>query len=89
MTKDGTSIIAIHVDDMLACASSDKEMLRLKTDLESFFEIKDLGDVHWLLRVTITRDWKARTISFSQAVCILIPSWPTSKCKMVTWSIPH
>jgi hypothetical protein len=65
-TKDGTSIVAIHMDDMLACASSEKEMQKLKGDLESVFEIKDLGDVHWLLGVSITRNRKARTISLSQ-----------------------
>jgi Reverse transcriptase (RNA-dependent DNA polymerase) len=62
----GTSIVAIHVDNMLACASSEGEMRQLKMDLESLFEIKDLGDVHWLLGVAITCDRTARTDSLSQ-----------------------
>jgi hypothetical protein len=40
-------------------ASSEKEMQMLKGDLESLFEIKDLGDVHWLLGVAITCHRKA------------------------------
>jgi Reverse transcriptase (RNA-dependent DNA polymerase) len=66
-TNGDSSIVAIHVDDMLACTSSEREMKKLKTDLESLFEIKDLGDVHWLLGIAITRDRKARIVSFSQA----------------------
>jgi Reverse transcriptase (RNA-dependent DNA polymerase) len=66
-TNGNSSIVAVHVDDMLACASSELEMNRLKTDLESLFEIKDLGDVHWLLGVAITCDRKSRTVSLSQA----------------------
>jgi Reverse transcriptase (RNA-dependent DNA polymerase) len=66
-TNKDSSIVAIHVDDMLACTSSEKEMERLKTDLESVFEIKDLGDIHWLLGVSITHDCKTRTVSLSQA----------------------
>ena len=69
-TKEGSSIVAIHVDDMLAGASTEQEMDSLKRDLEGPFEIKDLGDVHWLLGVAVTRDRKARTVSLSQATYI-------------------
>jgi len=44
--EDGTSTVAIHVDDMLAAVSSKKEMQKLKEDLKSLFEITYLGDVH-------------------------------------------
>ena len=39
-TKDGTSIVAIYVDDTVACTSSKQEMKRLKKNLESAFKIK-------------------------------------------------
>ena len=55
-TKRSTSFIAIHVDDMLACASSEQEIDTLKRDLEGPFKIKDLGNVHWLLGVAITQN---------------------------------
>jgi Reverse transcriptase (RNA-dependent DNA polymerase) len=67
-TSNGnSSIVAVHVDDMLACTNSEMEMKRLKNDLESLFEIKDLGDIHWLLGVAIMWDREARTVSLSQA----------------------
>lgn len=69
-TGKGSSMVAIHVDDMLACASTEEEMESLKSDLQGPFEIKDLGDVHWLLGVAITRDRKTRTVSLSQAAYI-------------------
>ena len=69
-TDKGSSIVAIHVDDMLAGASTEQEMNSLKRDLEGPFEIKDLGDVHWLLGVAVTCDRKTRTVSLSQATYI-------------------
>jgi transposase InsO family protein len=69
-TDKGTSFVAIHVDDMLASASSEQEMDTLKEDLQSVFEIKDLGDVHWLLGVAITRDRQKHTVSLSQAAYV-------------------
>lgn len=69
-TDKGTSIVAIHVDDMLASASSEQEMDALKKDLQSLFEIKDLGDVHWLLGVAITRDQQSHTVTLSQAAYV-------------------
>src|SRR6266481_4334026 len=69
-TKDGTSIVAIYVDDMVACASSKQEMKRLRKDLESTFKIKDLGGVHWVLGIAVTCDRGMRTIALSQATYI-------------------
>src|SRR5882724_747410 len=64
--KNGTSIVAIHVDDMLGCMSSKREMRQLKRDLESVFEIKDMGKAHWLLGVSILHNRISRMISLSQ-----------------------
>ena len=45
---------------------STHKQARIKSDLEDTFEIKDLGDVHWLLGVKITWDRKSQTVSLSQ-----------------------
>ena len=45
-------------------------MKQLKTDLESVFEIKDMGDAHWLLGVSITCGKALRTVSLSQTAYI-------------------
>ena len=66
----GSSIIAIHVDDMVAAASTKDEMAMLKQDLGRLFDLVDLGEVTWLLGVAVTRDRDARTISLCQAAYI-------------------
>jgi len=52
-TDLGTSIVATHVDDMLATASTVSEMVRLKADLRKYFELVDLGPAHCLLGMNI------------------------------------
>jgi hypothetical protein len=48
-TQHGTSIVAVHVDDVAAAASSKEEMACLKRDLGKMFDLVDLGEVQWLL----------------------------------------
>ena len=69
-TKDETSIVAIHVDNILGCTSSKQEMKWLKKDLEGVFKIKDMGKAHWLLRVSISCDGDSRTMSLSQTAYV-------------------
>ncbi len=70
VTDMGESITAIHVDDMLAAASNVGEMNRLVSDLREVFDIMDLGDVCWLLGISITRNRPAQTVSLSQKAYI-------------------
>jgi len=69
-TTSGSSIVAIHVDDMAVAASNKAEMARLKEQLGKFFGLVDLGELKWLLGVAVTRNRRARTISLSQAAYI-------------------
>jgi hypothetical protein len=52
-TENGTSIMAIQVDNMVAAASLMKEMKSLKEDLGHVFNLLDLGEVKWLLGMGI------------------------------------
>jgi len=61
-----TSIVTIHIDNMCVAASSKAEMARLKHKLRNMFDLVDLGGVHWLLGIAMTRDRKKCTISLSQ-----------------------
>ena len=62
----GTSLVAIHVDNMCATASSPAEMQSLKNDLKSAFDLVDLGEVHFLLGIAILWDRTTQMISLSQ-----------------------
>ena len=69
-TAEGSSIVAIHVDDMCAAASNMAEMAKLKEQLGTFFSLVDLGELKWLLGIAVTRDRRTRTISLCQGAYI-------------------
>ena len=66
-TKAGELIIiVVHVDDCTIAASSINTILRIKEQLRAHVEITDLGELHWLLGIEVTRNRDNRTISLSQ-----------------------
>jgi len=92
-TNLSTSIVATHVNDMLATASTTSKMAHLKLDLWKYFKLVDLGPVHWLLGMNIEQDRDKHTISMLQTVyidtiteqfnlmdshCVLMPMDPNS-----------
>ena len=69
-TLEGSSILTIHVDDICATASSTTEMVKLKVQLGQFFNLVDLGELKWLLGITITQNRPVHTISLCQGAYI-------------------
>ena len=70
------TILAIHVDDCLITGSSPELIVDYKNKLNERYSLTDLGPVHWLLGIKITRDRQARIISLSQMSYIdAILSW--------------
>ena len=59
-------IIAVHVDDCTITSSSAELLQEYKRKINVRHAITDLGPIHWLLGIKVTRDCKARTISLSQ-----------------------
>jgi hypothetical protein len=59
-------ILAIHVDDCILTGSSPELIAQYKSKLNDCYALTDLGPIHWLLGIKITRDRPARTISLSQ-----------------------
>jgi Reverse transcriptase (RNA-dependent DNA polymerase) len=60
-------ILAIHVDDCTMTGSSDDLIQNYKLKIKSKYDLTDLGPIHWLLGIKITRDRENRTISLSQS----------------------
>jgi hypothetical protein len=54
--------VALYVDDLLIIVRTTAEIRQLKTALSVPFEIKDLGEVDYLLGIQITRDRIQRTL---------------------------
>src|SRR5882724_1935018 len=69
-TAKGSSIVAVHIDDMAATASNKAEMARLKEELRKLFSLIDLRELKWLLGITVTQDHNACTILLCQAAYI-------------------
>jgi len=67
---DEPIIVSVSTDDMSIGARHLETITTFKVDLRRFFEISDLGDVHWLLGIEIIRDREAHTIALSQQAYI-------------------
>jgi len=63
---DHILILAVHVDDCAMTWSSAKLISLYKCKLNERYALTNLGPIHWLLSIKITRDHEARTISLSQ-----------------------
>jgi hypothetical protein len=64
--EDHVLILAVHVDDCVMTGSSSDLIMHYKREFHSHYALTDLGPVHWLLGIKVTRDRAARTISLSQ-----------------------
>lgn len=62
--------IPTHVDDLTLICNSVAALVSFKAEFGAQLEISDLGEVHWLVGIQITRDCAARTISRSQTAYI-------------------
>ena len=65
-TNEGALIVAVDVDDLTMAGSSKQVILGFKDHLHENFQIKDLGDLRWLLGIEVKRDHARHTVSLSQ-----------------------
>ena len=59
-------IIVVHVDDCTIAASSLSLVVELKMQIRKHVEITDLGELHWLLGIEVTRNREEQTIALLQ-----------------------
>jgi len=64
-------IMVIPVDDLTLASNSPSLLSSCKSDLQSEFEISDMGEIHWLLGVKIKRNRHTCTMSLSQKAYII------------------
>jgi len=55
VSKDGTLIIAIYVDDLLIISKDMDKINKVKDKLSSRFKMSDLGELSWYLGMRVTR----------------------------------
>jgi hypothetical protein len=63
-------ILAVHVDDCVLTGSLSEQIAEYKLKLNFCYALTDLGPVHWLLGIKVTRDRAAHTKSLSQKAYI-------------------
>ena len=68
--EDHILVLTIHVDDCIFTRDSAKLIAEYKEKLNECYALTDLGPVHWLLGIKISRDRDKRTISLSQKTYI-------------------
>ena len=59
-------VVVVHVDDCTIAAKSLNEIDEFKHHVRKHVEITDLGELHWLLGIEVTRNRDERTISLCQ-----------------------
>jgi hypothetical protein len=65
-SKESKVIISIYVDDLLLLSNNLSKLEEVKRELANAFDMKDLGQVHYLLGIQITRNRQTRTTQLSQ-----------------------
>jgi hypothetical protein len=63
-------VIAAATDDFTIVTNSRTLSTKTKAQLNQHFELVDLGDINWLLGVSVTRNLKDKTISLGQQAYI-------------------
>jgi hypothetical protein len=69
-SEDEHMVVTVSVDDMAITSKYLKHIQHFKDQLHERFEISDLGELTWLLRLKIERNRQARTITLSQMAYI-------------------
>jgi len=65
-TPSGFLVLTIHVDDCILTGTSCSAIAEYKSKIHALYPITDLGPIHWLLGIQVTRNRAAHTISLSQ-----------------------
>ena len=65
-TENGILAIAVYVDDLIPVGSDINELLALKRELSTRFNMKDMGELHFCLGIGIMQDKEACVIKLHQ-----------------------
>ncbi|CAI7846694.1 unnamed protein product [Closterium sp. NIES-53] len=82
--------ILVYVDDFILVAKDSAQMTSVQAALSKALQMKDLGDLKHYLRMEITRDRQARTISLSQEFYIdnVLKRFEMELCTPVATPLP-
>jgi len=58
--------VGVYVDDLTIVAANVDTLARVKTEMSKRYEMKDMGELHFILGLQVKRDRSARTLHLSQ-----------------------
>ena len=64
--EDTLTIIRVHVDDLMILAQNISEMKRVKDSLKLQLKMKDMGELHYYVRVCIIHDMEDKEVHLHQ-----------------------
>ena len=64
-------IVAVYVDDLIIATKTDEEMQQVKQLLQSQFKMKDMGELHYCLGISIKQDKAGKTLEMHQKQYLL------------------
>jgi hypothetical protein len=88
-SRDGTVnfvIIAIYVDDMMFFSNNTQMLEKEKKAIAEKFQVEDLGELHYVLGMSIVRNRESRTMSISQKKYLegVLKKFDMENCKPVS-----
>ena len=88
-SQDGTVhfvMIAIYVDDMLFFSKNIEMLEKKKREILKEFQVKDLGELHYVVGMSIVRDREKRTMSITQKKYLegVLKKFDMENCKPVS-----
>ena len=85
-TEGGLFILAVYVDDILLAGKSEQRIAQIKSDLGKRFQLKDMGELHYFLGVSVKQSHGTGNIwvgqpTYTQAI---VNKFGLEHCKPVT-----
>ena len=67
MDQDGTTVImAVYVDDLIITGRTPSLIQKTISDPKGHFKVKELGQVKWVLGISVDRNYEAGTTTIHQ-----------------------
>ena len=85
-TVDVMAIIAVYVDDQVVMTKTLEKMQQIKKSLASHFQMKDIGKLHYCLRIHVEHDEQQQCLWIHQKQYILniLEKYSLSEAKIVS-----
>ena len=81
--RNGPVSISLYVDDLVSDDADLNEISRVKSQLAASFDMKDLGDLHYFLRIEVIRTLEGILISQQHYVLSVLFKFGMTECKSV------